>query len=100
MRRLSAERERIFRLEIQKICRVSRMNENKQYFQHGATSIYSHSLHVAYMSCLFAESFRIRADYCALIRGAFCMIISCMIGMTESTVTGDRMVFTIPVLRL
>lgn len=71
MRRLSAERKRIFRLEIQKICRVSRMNENKQYLQHGTTSIYGHSLHVAYMSCLFAENFHIRADYRALIRGAF-----------------------------
>lgn len=71
MRRLSPEREHLFWTEIRNICKASRMNENKQYFQHGITSIYRHSLHVAYESCLFAENFRIQVDYCALIRGAF-----------------------------
>ena len=71
MKRLSTEREHLFWKEIETICNVSRMNENKQYFQHGVTSIYRHSLHVAYESCLLAENFHMKVDYRALIRGAF-----------------------------
>lgn len=71
MKRLSAGRERFFWNEIREICEASRINESKKYYQHGMTSIYRHSLHVAYESCLIAEHFHFIVDYRSLIRGAF-----------------------------
>lgn len=71
MRRLSPEREKFFWKEIEAICDASRVEQSKAYCQHGFTSVYRHSLHVTYESCLFAERYSLPVDYTALIRGAF-----------------------------
>ena len=71
MKRLSVEREHFFWNEINEICAKSRMEKSKQFYQHGMTSVYSHSLNVAYESCYLAEKFHLQVDYDALIRGAF-----------------------------
>ena len=71
MRQLSAKKECFFWKEIEEICAASRMEQSKQYCQHGMTSVYSHSLSVAYESCCLAERFHLQVDYHALIRGAF-----------------------------
>lgn len=71
MRRLSLEREQFFWKEIRVICDTSRVEESKAFYQHGFTSVYKHSLHVAYGSCLMAERCHLPVDYKKLIRGAF-----------------------------
>ena len=38
--------------------------------QHGATSVFAHSLNVALMALIFAKRFRLRVDERALVRGA------------------------------
>lgn len=71
MRQLSSKKECFFWKEIEEICAASRMEQSKRFYQHGVTSVYSHSLNVAYESCCLAEHFHLRVDYHALIRGAF-----------------------------
>lgn len=71
MKRLSPEREHFFWQEIKAICKSSRVAESKEFCQHGGTSVYQHSLHVTYESCLFAERHHLPVDYSVLIRGAF-----------------------------
>ena len=71
MKRLSPEREQFFWKEIGAICKASRVEQSKEFCQHGSTSVYQHSLYVTYESCLFAERHQLSVDYAALIRGAF-----------------------------
>lgn len=71
MQRLSEDREQLFWEEIAYICKNSRVEESKKYYQHGNTSVYQHSLRVTYASCLFAQKYNLPVDYRALIRGAF-----------------------------
>lgn len=71
MKRLSPGREAFFWKEIGVICKTSRVVQSKEFCQHGTTSVYQHSLDVAYASCLFAEEHQLSVDYKVLIRGAF-----------------------------
>ena len=68
---LSKEREEYFWKEIRKINQSSRTNMSRKFIQHGNTSVYAHSLAVAYECCLFAERHHLDVDYASLIRGAF-----------------------------
>lgn len=70
MKRLSREKQRFFFLQVKKIEAKSRFRESKQNYQHGETSVYKHSLRVAYESCVFAEKYNLPVNYESLIRGA------------------------------
>lgn len=69
MRRLPPDRERFFWQEVRAVCKESRVLQGRAFCQHGDTSVYRHSLHVTYESCLFAERYHLPVDYSALIRG-------------------------------
>ena len=47
-----------------------RLTMEKSYIQHGSTSVYEHSVKVAYTSVYFARRFRLNIDEKSLIRGA------------------------------
>lgn len=69
-KRLSPAREHYFLKLFQEICDHSRFMQSKQNIQHGQTSVYQHSLSVAYLSCLIAENLSLFVDWHDLIRGA------------------------------
>lgn len=48
----------------------SRFKNSKKFIQHGKTSVYMHSVSVAYMSCYIAEKYNLSVDYYSLITGA------------------------------
>lgn len=54
---------------VEEVCRESSFLMTEQYIQHGITSVYRHSLAVAYYSCWLAERFNIRVRKKELIRG-------------------------------
>lgn len=64
------ENEEEFLAILQEVQRESRFGETKQYIQHGITSVYRHSLAVAYYSCYLAEHFHVKVRKKDLIRGA------------------------------
>ncbi len=68
--RLSEYHEKLFLEQIRVINDTSRFPESRQYMQHGTTSVYLHSLSVAYLSCLLAERWNLKIDWFSLIRGA------------------------------
>lgn len=68
---------------VDEVIRESRLKETEAYIQHGITSVYRHSIAVAYYSCWLAERFHIRVEKKELIRGALLMIIFFMTGMTS-----------------
>ena len=55
---------------VDEVIRESRFKETEAYIQHGITSVYRHSIAVAYYSCWLAERFHIRVEKKELIRGA------------------------------
>lgn len=67
---LSEEHEYLLFEQIRTINATSRFTESRQYMQHGTTSVYMHSLSVAYLSCLLAERFNLQVDWHSMIRGA------------------------------
>lgn len=48
----------------------SLFSESMKYMQHGSTSIYRHSIMVAYKSCEIAEKYHLKVSYSEMIRGA------------------------------
>ena len=73
----------------------SRFKNSKQFIQHGKTSVYMHSVSVAYMSCYIAEKYNLSVDYYSLITGALYMIIFSMTGMIRRMGTKDLTAFII-----
>lgn len=69
--KLPKELHRMIVQETDKLLQCTRAEESKKYFQHGTTSVYSHSLSVVYKSCELAWRWGLRVDYRAIIRGAF-----------------------------
>ncbi len=55
---------------VKEVCRESRFPQTEKYIQHGITSVYHHSLVVAYYSCWLAEHFQLKVRKRELIRGA------------------------------
>ena len=69
-RRLSGEDWRLLQETMLEFHRQGRWREEKLAKQHGSTSVYRHSVHVACISLLLARWLRIRLDRKSLVRGA------------------------------
>ena len=67
---LSAGRQRLLAETIRELKQEGRLDEEKLAMQHGTTSIYRHSLNVAYTSLWMMERWQIRLEPKSLVRGA------------------------------
>ena len=67
---LSDEQEKYFYDTLEELCRQSRLLESHRYIQHGATSVFRHSVSVAYFSYYLALKMNAPVDIHSLIRGA------------------------------
>ena len=76
---LSKENEKVFREILTEVCKNSRFLSSSQFMQHGSTSVFRHSVAVAYVSFYIAEKYRIRVNCHALIRGAPTILLGCLI---------------------
>lgn len=68
--KLEKEDERRFREILTEVCRNSRLLSSEHFIQHGTTSVFRHSVAVAYVSFYIARKYHIRVREKALIRGA------------------------------
>lgn len=68
--KLSPEDEREFRNILTEVCKNSRMLQESRFIQHGTTSVFRHSVAVAYVSFWMARQMKISVDKESLIRGA------------------------------
>lgn len=64
------EKDILFNEVLEEICMNSKIMESKKYIQHGNTSIFMHSVAVAYYSHRIALIFRLPIEERKLIRGA------------------------------
>jgi uncharacterized protein len=55
---------------LQELEKTGRLEMEKNYRQHGTTTVYQHSVNVADKSCRFAQRLNMKLDYDSLIRGA------------------------------
>lgn len=55
---------------IDELCLKSRLGEAKKYMQHGRTTLFEHSISVAYYSVRVALTLRLPVDLQTLVRGA------------------------------
>ncbi len=78
---LSEENYDLLDEAIHQLCKQGRLLEEQNAMQHGSTSVYEHSVNVAYKSLLLAENFRLPVDKQSLVRGPCCTIIFYMTGM-------------------
>lgn len=69
-RGLSAADWRLLQETMRELHQRGRWREERLAKQHGDTSVYRHSIYVAYISLLLARHLRIRLDRKALVRGA------------------------------
>ena len=67
---LSAGRQRLLAETIRELKQEGRLDEEKLAMQHGTTSIYRHSLNVAYTSLWMMERWQIRLEPKSLVKGA------------------------------
>lgn len=67
---LSEEQEKIFYDILEELCKNSKILESCQYTQHGSTSVFRHSVSVAYVCYYLAEKMNAPVDKRSLIRGA------------------------------
>lgn len=65
-----AERKRLVAEILRELCRTGRMNKSRDFCQHGSTSVYWHSIRVAYYSLCLAEFLHLMEHRDELIRGA------------------------------
>lgn len=68
--KLSAEKEKLFRSILADLCKHSRMMQSAKFIQHGNTSVFRHSVSVAYTSFWIAEKMKLNVEERTLIRGA------------------------------
>lgn len=68
--RLSSVDEQLFLCILKEVCRHSRMMCSTAFIQHGTTSVFRHSVAVAYVSFWLALKMKADIDTSALIRGA------------------------------
>ena len=73
--RLPKEKEDFFMQQLEEVCKNSRMLGSHKYMQHGNTSVFRHSVSVAYYSYYLALKMHAPVNETALIR---------MIGMRET----------------
>nr|WP_294682848.1 HD domain-containing protein [uncultured Anaerotignum sp.] len=69
-KRLSAKDKRLLRETLRELNLRGRLQEEKRAKQHGKTSVYQHSIRVAYFSLWLAGRLPLRTDRRALVRGA------------------------------
>ena len=74
--RLSAKDRRLLKETLKELNRQGRLQEEKLAKQHGSTSVYQHSINVAYLSLWLAGRLPLRTDRRALVRGALLQIKS------------------------
>ena len=55
---------------LEELEREGRLRQEKEYMQHGTTSVYEHSMKVAYTSLYAVERLHLRVDKRSLVRGA------------------------------
>ena len=67
---LSDEQEKYFYDTLEELCRQSRLLESHRYMQHGDTSVFLHSVAVAYFSYYLALKMNAPVDIHSLILGA------------------------------
>ena len=67
---LSEEQKQEFYMVLEEVCKTSRILESHCYIQHGTTSVFRHSVSVAYLSYYLAQKMRAPVDIHSLIRGA------------------------------
>lgn len=68
--KLPKEKELFFLQELEDICKNSRILESHKYMQHGDTSVFRHSVSVAYYSYYLALKLHAPVNETSLIRGA------------------------------
>ena len=56
--------------EIEYLTDKTRFEDTKDYIQHGTTSVFEHSIKVAYLSCYLVNKLGLKVDYKSMIRGA------------------------------
>lgn len=66
----SAERKRIIAARIRELNKKGRIQASRDFVQHGTTSVYDHSIRVAYYSLMVAELLHLREHREELVRGA------------------------------
>ena len=66
---LFEEGKKVLRAEL-KALRPTKFINNKEFIQHGTTTVYQHCVSVAYRSIIIAAAFNIRVDMQSMIRGA------------------------------
>lgn len=67
---LSEEQKQKFYMVLEEVCKTSRILESHCYIQHGTTSVFRHSVSVAYLSYYLAQKMHAPVDIHSLIRGA------------------------------
>lgn len=68
--RLVSADEREFQRVLTEVCRNSRFLQERKFIQHGTTSVFRHSVAVAYVCFWLARQWGLKTDEKALIRGA------------------------------
>lgn len=64
------EHEQLIWKILNELRNTSRFRKSREFVQHGKTSVYMHSVSVAYTSCYLAEKYHLKVDYQSLIMGA------------------------------
>ena len=67
---LSSRLQRLLADTIRELARQGRFYEEKEAMQHGSTTIYRHSVHVAYVSHFLMEKWQFPMDEASLVKGA------------------------------
>lgn len=67
---LTTKEERYFQQILEDVCKESRMLQSQKFVQHGTTSVFRHSVAVAYVSFWIASRTNAKVDMESLIRGA------------------------------
>ena len=67
---LSPRRQKLLADTIRELAHEGRFYEEKADMQHGCTTIYQHSIHVAYVSLFLMEKWHIPLDEISLVKGA------------------------------
>ena len=67
---LSSRLQRLLADTIRELAMQGRFYEEKEAMQHGSTTIYRHSIHVAYVSLFLMEKWQFPMDEASLVKGA------------------------------
>lgn len=67
---LSSRLQRLLADTIRELAMQGRFYEEKEAMQHGSTTIYRHSVHVAYVSLFLMEKWQLPMDEASLVKGA------------------------------